>query len=90
VTSVTSHATVHNAAFPACQTPGFTGETEGISGQYEYQFATESSRSFAVRVTSELKYKRKVRRREKTFFVCNLWSVRLLQFARRDQLLGND
>jgi hypothetical protein len=29
VTSVTSRATIHNAAFSACQTPAFIRETEG-------------------------------------------------------------
>jgi hypothetical protein len=36
VTSATSRATVHNATFPACQTPGFIGETEGSSVEYEF------------------------------------------------------
>jgi hypothetical protein len=41
VTSVTSHATIHNAAFSACQIPGFIRETEGSAVPVEYeQFST--------------------------------------------------
>jgi hypothetical protein len=42
VTSATSRATVHNAAFPACQTPGFIGETGGSSVQYELKVVRNS------------------------------------------------
>jgi hypothetical protein len=33
VTSVTSRATVHNAAFSICQIPEFIGETEGSAAR---------------------------------------------------------
>jgi hypothetical protein len=36
VTSMASPATIHNAAFSACQTPAFIRETEGSAVHYEY------------------------------------------------------
>jgi hypothetical protein len=48
VTSVTSCATIHNAAFSACQTPAFIRETEGSmkqnSGEKSSDNSSENSR----------------------------------------------
>jgi hypothetical protein len=64
VTSAMSRATVHNAEFPTWQTPGFIGETEDSSVQYEFTrecsqvFTTDSyevSSLLEVTVTSEVK-----------------------------------
>jgi hypothetical protein len=41
VTSVTSRATIHNAAFSACQIPPFVGETEGSAALVEYKYSME-------------------------------------------------
>jgi hypothetical protein len=40
VTSVTSRATVHGAAFSACRIPVFIGETEGSAAPVEYEYST--------------------------------------------------
>jgi hypothetical protein len=57
VTSATSRATVHNAAFPACQTPGFIGETEGSSVQFStssQESVHKSSQQRVIKVSSLL------------------------------------
>jgi hypothetical protein len=40
VTSVTSPATIHGAAFSACRIPAFIGETEGSAAPVEYKSAS--------------------------------------------------
>jgi hypothetical protein len=40
VTSVMSCATIHNAAFSACQIPAFIRETEGSAAPVEYKLAS--------------------------------------------------
>jgi hypothetical protein len=37
VTSVTSRATIHNAAFSTCQIPAFIRENKGSAVQVEYE-----------------------------------------------------
>jgi hypothetical protein len=63
VTSATSRTRVHNAAFPACQTPGFIGETVGRSVQCEYGLTRGRSQEFAVssEVSSRLEATSKVK-----------------------------
>jgi hypothetical protein len=56
VTSQTSHATVHGAAFSACRIPAFIGETEGSTAPLEFESVfMRAHNQFAVSYQRELR-----------------------------------
>jgi hypothetical protein len=80
---------------------GFIGETEGSSqrsqesvhklvhNQIQFTVKSRSYKWNEVEEESSSPWEH-LKCDWKTFFVCNNWSVRMLQFVRRDPLLGND